>query len=255
MDIHTLAIQNLEENGASGCAEAVSRRSLWAAAPRRQPARGRLPARGKGEGEMLRSSLVGLGVSLVGLLFGVTAIRAQQMPVAGGQMPHGQAMGHVAHGQMGSPTFPGQDAFGAIQEIVRILEADPATDWTKVNLERLRQHLIDMHEVTLHAGVKTEQVPGGLGMDITGSGRTERAIRAMVGPHTAELNQMPEWSAKAEPIPGGVRLAVLAKDPADTATIARIRGLGFIGLLVQGGHHQPHHLAMARGEMLQGHGH
>jgi hypothetical protein len=37
--------------------------------------------------------------------------------------------------------------------------------------------------------------------------------------------------------------------------VARIRGLGFIGLLVQGGHHGPHHLAMARGEMPAGHRH
>jgi hypothetical protein len=27
-----------------------------------------------------------------------------------------------------------------------------------------------------------------------------------------------------------------------------IRGLGFIGLIVSGSHHQPHHLAMAKGE-------
>jgi hypothetical protein len=37
--------------------------------------------------------------------------------------------------------------------------------------------------------------------------------------------------------------------------VARIRGLGFIGLLVQGAHHQPHHLAMAKGEKMPGHGH
>jgi hypothetical protein len=77
----------------------------------------------------------------------------------------------------------------------------------------------------------------------------------MVGPHANELNQMKEWSAKTETIPGGLRLAVVAKDPTDAKTVARIRGLGFIGLLVQGGHHQPHHLAMARGEGIAGHGH
>ena len=37
----------------------------------------------------------------------------------------------------------GHDAFGAIQEIVQILDADPNTDWSKVDLEALRQHLID----------------------------------------------------------------------------------------------------------------
>ena len=33
------------------------------------------------------------------------------------------------------PTLPGQDAFGAIQEIVGKLDADPNTDWSKVDLE------------------------------------------------------------------------------------------------------------------------
>ena len=60
---------------------------------------------------------------------------------------------HMEMGTGAMPTQPGQDAFGAIQEIVRILEADPATDWSKVDLEALREHLIDMNEVTLHAAV------------------------------------------------------------------------------------------------------
>ena len=54
-------------------------------------------------------------------------------------------------GIAGQPTSPGQDAFGAIQEIVRILDADPTTDWSKVDIGALREHLIDMNEVTLHA--------------------------------------------------------------------------------------------------------
>jgi hypothetical protein len=60
------------------------------------------------------------------------------------------------HQQMGSPipTMPGQAAFGAIQEIVRLLEADPNTDWSKVDLEALRQHLIDMNDVTLKANAR-----------------------------------------------------------------------------------------------------
>lgn len=196
--------------------------------------------------------LAGIAVA-AGILVGTTQVLpAQVRSPHQGQMP-GAAHGHAVQGA--APALPGQDAFGAIQEIVRILEADPATDWSKVDLERLRQHLIDMNEVTLRASVRAETVPAGLRMHVTGTGRTEQAIRAMVGPHSTELNQMPEWSAKAETIPGGVHLTVIAKDPADAKTVARIRGLGFIGLLVQGGHHQPHHLAMARGEVLSGHGH
>ena len=44
------------------------------------------------------------------------------------------------------PMLPGQDAFGAMQEIVHILDVDPQTDWSKVDLEALRQHLIDMNK-------------------------------------------------------------------------------------------------------------
>lgn len=190
--------------------------------------------------------------TLVAILCGpVAAALLAAAPVCAQQASHGHAM----HQAGGAPTAPGQDAFGAIQEIVRILEADPKTDWSRVNLERLRQHLIDMNEVTLRAEVKAEPVPGGLQMDVTGAGRTERSIRDMVGPHNSELNQMGEWSARTETIPGGIRLTVTANDAADAKTVARIRGLGFIGLLVQGGHHQPHHLAMAKGEPLPGHGH
>jgi hypothetical protein len=34
---------------------------------------------------------------------------------------------------------------------------------------------------------------------------------------------------------------------------ARIRGLGFIGVMVIGSHHLPHHLAMAKGELVHTH--
>jgi hypothetical protein len=52
------------------------------------------------------------------------------------------------------PMQPGQGAFAAIQEIVEILEADPETDWSKVDIGALRQHLIDMDNVALHAQVE-----------------------------------------------------------------------------------------------------
>jgi hypothetical protein len=178
-------------------------------------------------------------------------------PMSPGQMPQG-AMPHgpVARGSVaGEPSLAGQDAFGAIGEIVRLLDADPGTDWNTVDLERLRQHLIDMNEVVLRAEAKASPVAGGLSMDVTGTGRTERAIRAMVVPHAAELDQMPGLAARAETTPGGVRLTVTARDPADARAVARVRGLSFIGLLTLGAHHQSHHLAMARGQTMPGHGH
>jgi hypothetical protein len=176
------------------------------------------------------------------------------MPGHGGDM-HAQHM-RAMHGMTtGVPTRPGQDAFGAIAEIVRLLDADPSTDWGKVDMERLRRHLIDMNEVVLRSAVTQTPVSGGLAMEITGTGRTEQAIQAMVVPHAAELDRLPLFSAKTESISGGVRLTVLARNPDDAKVVARIRGLGFAGLLTEGAHHQAHHLAMAKGEAIAGHTH
>jgi len=170
-----------------------------------------------------------------------------------GQMPRSHGTMHGMKHEMastGTPAMPGQDAFGAIAEVVQMLDADPSTDWSKVDLERLRQHLIDMNKVVLRSQVKQSEVPGGLVMDVTGTGRTEQAIRAMVVPHATELDRMPALTAKTELVPGGVRLTVTAKAPDDAKAVARLRGLGFIGLLTAGAHHGPHHLAMAKGETL-----
>ena len=164
------------------------------------------------------------------------------------------AMPHAAMPPGAAPTEPGQAAFAALAEVVRLLDADPATDWSRVSLERLRQHLIDMNEVVLRARVSARPVDGGLVMDVTGEGRTARALDAMLRPHAAELERMEAYAARAEPIPGGVRLTVTAKRPADARAVARLRALGFVGLLTEGGHHGPHHLALARGELVGGHG-
>ena len=147
------------------------------------------------------------------------------------------------------PTMAGQDAFGTVQEIVHILEADPATDWSKVNLEALRQHLIDMNEVTLDAAAAAKPVEGGIEIAVTGTGRTVGAIQRMVPAHASEIDEthLNHWTAKTEPLDDGVLLTVTSGDANE---VAHIRGLGFIGIMVSGSHHQPHHLAMARGEMV-----
>jgi len=195
---------------------------------------------------MFKATSIALSLVLGALLI-TPPLLAQSPPAM-----HGH---HAATPAASTPSLPGQDAFGAIAEVVSLLDADPDTDWSRVDLERLRQHLIDMNEVVLRSEVKQTPVPGGLAMEITGAGRTERAIRAMVVPHATELDRMPEWSARIEPIAGGVRLIVVAKKPDDATALARIRGLGFAGLITEGAHHQPHHLAMAKGEALAGHTH
>ena len=224
---------------------------------------------------MLKRFVVGLG-NLVAVALVIQAVSAQSPPVLptpahdhGAAPPGAQAVPgdqpgmshermhaeHMARMHAAEPALPGQDAFGAVAEVVKLLDGDPKTDWSKVNLERLRQHLIDMNEVVLRSAVTHTSVAAGLAMEVTGTGRTAEAIRSMVVPHAVELDRMSQWSAKTETIPGGVRLTVTAKNAADAKTIARIRGLGFVGLLTQGAHHGPHHLAMARGGMIGGHTH
>jgi hypothetical protein len=160
-----------------------------------------------------------------------------------GGTPHGM-MGQQS-GMAGQPTMPGQDAFGTIQEVVQILEADPTTDWSKVNIAALREHLIDMNEVTLHAVASERALDNGIEIAVTGEGRTLEAIKRMVPAHVGELVKI-GWNAKTEDLPNGVKLTVTTTDPKQ---VTKLKGLGFMGIMVQGGHHQPHHLMMAKGDL------
>jgi hypothetical protein len=207
-------------------------------------------------GIMTAAAAVALLLAML-MIRSINAAFSQQSPVMHHAAPeHGIQEMMQMHGQgtmqmgMSTPTTPGQDAFGAIQEVVRMLEADPSTDWSKVDLEALRQHLIDMNEVTLKADAAAKQIDVGLEIAVTGSGRTLAAIQRMITAHVKEINGLNGWSAKTEALPNGVLLTVTS---ADSKEVRHIRGLGFIGLLVSGSHHQPHHLAMAKGEFTHAH--
>ncbi|MEI6739058.1 MAG: hypothetical protein WCK74_01980 [Gemmatimonadaceae bacterium] len=147
----------------------------------------------------------------------------------------------------------GQAAFAAIASVVQQLEADPATDWARVDLERLRQHLIDMDAVLLRSTVRSVAVPGGARFDITGTGRTRAAIQRIVADHAGMLAMEGGLLATAQQTPSGMTLTVTTKDPAGKA-VSRVRGLGFAGLLTLGEHHAMHHLMLARGQTMMDHG-
>jgi hypothetical protein len=154
--------------------------------------------------------------------------------------------GGMQSGAANTPTMSGQDAFGAIQEIVQILEADPKTDWSKVNIEALRQHLIDMNEVTLHAVAAQRDLDNGIEITVTGEERTADAVKRMVPAHVNELREV-GWNAKSEELPNGVKLTVMASE---TQPLPKLKALGFMGVMVQGSHHQSHHLMMALGQFM-----
>jgi hypothetical protein len=146
------------------------------------------------------------------------------------------------------PTSAGQAAYGAMSEIVRILEADSTTDWARVNIEALRMHLVDMDEVTMRARVVQRQIPGGIEVDVTGTGTTVAAIQRMVPSHSRAMDATPEYRSATSLLPNGVRFIVTSEKQSDAARVVRIRGLGFAGLLTTGDHHARHHLSLARGD-------
>jgi hypothetical protein len=187
-----------------------------------------------------------LGMSAAALVAGSTLLATTRLHADPASHHPMRAMHHDA---AALPTLPGQAGFGAVQEIVRLLDADPKTDWSKVDLEALRQHLIDMDEVTMRAAAAPKPVDGGLEVVVTGSGRTLAAIRRMVPAHAREIEatHLNGWSATTAPIVDGVLLTVTSPDPRE---VAHIRGLGFIGIMAEGAHHQRHHLMIARGEAV-----
>lgn len=181
---------------------------------------------------------------------------AQSATAQHGGMQHGQhmtGMSHEGHG-MNADAVPaglmagGQSAFAAIQEIVAQLMSDPTTDWGRVDIEALRQHLIDMDNVTLRARVNVEEIEGGARFEATSEdAAVTSSIRAMVPAHAETMDGAEGWTMQASKIPGGAALVVTGTDP------DRIRALGFIGVLTVGMHHQAHHLALASGHNPHAH--
>jgi hypothetical protein len=186
--------------------------------------------------------------------WGLVALLAPSAAWAQGATTHDRAEHSAMHAGMPSaaslPTEAGQGAFAAIAEIVLLLQADPETDWSKVDIGALREHLVDMNQLTLNAEAREEPVPGGLQIEVTGDGRNLRAIRNMVPAHAAELAKVKGWQAEATKRDDGARLIVTSTDPRQEA---QIRSLGFFGLMATGAHHQTHHWAVATGQPMHGH--
>jgi hypothetical protein len=175
--------------------------------------------------------------------------------IPGGAMDHA-SMDHAAHASQMTkcagllPTSSGQAAFATIAEVVRLLRENPRTDWSKVNIEALRQHLIDMDDVIMRAAVAQRSVTGGVELRVTGVGRTAEAIKRIAINHARMLDQGTDYHATAKTVPDGALITVTARDTSNARAVAQVRGLGFAGLLTEGNHHAAHHLALARGDEL-----
>jgi len=144
-------------------------------------------------------------------------------------------------------TAPGNDAFAAIQEVVQKLLAEPKTDWTRVNIEALRQHLVDMHNFTLNVEVSAQKpIDGGVEFTVKATiPGAAASLERLFSAHPAILKQESGWDMTAtKNKDGGYTARVTGANPDDAA---KIRGLGYIGLVAFGQHHQAHHWQMATG--------
>jgi len=142
------------------------------------------------------------------------------------------------------PTEGGQSAFAAIAEIVALLETDPKTDWSKVNIEALRQHLIDMNNVTLEAVVDAKNTETGMSFDVSGVGSVVGSIQRMVSAHVKSMDGVGGWKFSSVETAKGATMVVV---PPNAASVTKLRALGFIGVMVRGMHHQEHHWMIANG--------
>jgi len=190
-------------------------------------------------------------ILIVTALLGGTAFAVAQTT----HSSHGEGMDHATQSQ-DRPlqntilTEPGQGAFAALSEVVRVLEADPNTDWGQVDLAGLRAHLVDMDRLVSDTIVEETELPDGLSAMATGDADTLATIRRMVPAHAAQLAQDDRWSVEVVDAENGVELRVTSNDP---TVVARIKGLGFFGLMASQDHHREHHMMMARGEDTHAH--
>lgn len=151
---------------------------------------------------------------------------------------------HAQHQHsVSQPSEVGQSTFAALAEIVEMLRDHPDTDWQRVDIPGLRQHLVDMDRLMMDTTVATEVMGSSIAFAVTGDERTAQAIHRMVPAHAPFLDAATGWRTTVEIEPTGAIMRIAG----DTDIIA---ALGFYGVMTIGAHHQEHHLAMATGRSV-----
>lgn len=186
----------------------------------------------------------------VGLAIAVVSGPVMTGPVTAQTMQgheHGSADHSMAHGGMddaSSLSEPGQGAFAAISEIVATLGADPSTDWTRVDIDALRAHLVDMDLVVSSAEVSAKDVEDGLEMRVSTLGPAGAAAGRMVPMHGPVLAMETGFNSALARDGDALIWRVTGWSETDAQMI---RALGFFGLMATGDHHRAHHLGLATG--------
>lgn len=180
--------------------------------------------------------------------FTITMILALiAMPLIAGV--HHAGMNHAAMQPSNSKvvlTEAGMDAFATLQEVIVALEVNPNTHWEKVNMEALRLHLIQMQDMTLNVDVVQSNIEKGFQAVVTPTtARASQSLAQVLSAHPAQMKKETGWDMQVRNNKGVFTLTIITDKPQE---VAKIRGLGYIGIMAHGKHHQPHHWAIASGD-------
>lgn len=140
----------------------------------------------------------------------------------------------------------GNAIFGTIQETIKMLDADPNTNWEKVDIEGLRQHLIDMENFTSGVDVLSEKKIE-KGAEIIVRAKSEEAHHSLdraLKAHPSMMESETGWTMGVKQNKERFTLTIETQKPEE---VARLRALGYIGVMALGDHHQIHHWMMASG--------
>ncbi len=165
---------------------------------------------------------------------------------------HGQHRDHRAGGQRGgngagmtTPREMGSGLYTTLAELVYLLEKDDRTDWSKVDLTRVRNEVLALDLILSEAEVAQENTEEGVILTVTGSEAVMDAARPTLGTLSAELAQATGWTSTSDVVEDSIVWTV--SDP-QKQVVDRIQGLGFYGLVVSAQDRRELNWGIARGD-------
>lgn len=169
-------------------------------------------------------------------------VAVAMVSVASAQMKHTEGMHEAGAGTL---TEAGTDVFATLQEAIVQLEANPDTDWEKVNVEALRSHLLEMVDMSVNVAVVETPLANGFQARVKPiTERAEDSLRKVLSAHPQQLEAETGWDMQVSDADGEFTITVTT---ANDQEIARIKALGYIGVMARGDHHKPHHWAILSG--------
>lgn len=154
-----------------------------------------------------------------------------------------QASAQHMHSNGDLPKEVGQSTFAALAEIVDKLRNDENTDWSEIDIDALRSHLVDMNNVTTLSNAATSTFDEKVVFEVTGEGSVIASIQRMAKAHAPMLANETGWSVAVENLANGATMTIIPEN----SEITFVRALGFYGVMTIGAHHQMHHMMIAAG--------